>query len=235
MYKLLEQLEEMGLVKKDASEKKMKFWAQNPSALKNIVEKEVTSALIKSKRLDANMSTLVDDFVVNNKQPHIKFYQGEKGVMSVLKDQIEDGCDVHYIRSLSDAIDIDEHELHILRNQYVDKGIQRYGITQDHEPRFKVAPQDRMPIQESDKLMNLHRTWISESDYDAPVEWASYGNKLSIISFGDETVAVVIESPQIAASFRQIYQLLSSSIRQKPGYKILPEKTLYTRLPESAK
>jgi len=92
-----------------------------------------------------------------------------------------------------------------------------------------------MPVAESDKLMLLHRTWIHAQDYDEPVEWVAYGDKLAIISFGKEIVGIVIQSPQMAEAFRKIYKLLDSTIRLRSDYNELPKKGIYTRLPVSVK
>ncbi len=92
-----------------------------------------------------------------------------------------------------------------------------------------------MSIAESDKLMRLHRTWMQAEDYDEPVEWVGYGDKVAIMSFGQEMMGLIIESPQIARAFRKIYKLLDSTIRLRPGYDALPQKALYTRVPLNTK
>ena len=234
-YKILEQLEDLGLAEKDDTDIKLKYWAKSPQNLLNLLAKRKEEAILALKKVEASMPALVEEFIVKNKQPNIRYYQGHEGLIKVYKDQISTAEDIYYIRTLSDALDIDEEQMHLLRNEYAKKGIHRYGITQDHKPRFHIPKEQRMPINESDKIMNLTRRWIKETDYDSPVEWATYGDKLSIISFGQEIIATIIDSPQIADAFKQIYKLLERSIAHMPGYDKLPVHTTYTRLPESVK
>jgi len=98
-----------------------------------------------------------------------------------------------------------------------------------------MAPDNgpRMPIAESDRLMQLTRTWIRQEDYDEPVEWAVYGNKLSIMSFGEDVSGIIIQNAQIAQAFRRLFHLLDVGIRRRPDYKDLPKHTVDTRMPVS--
>lgn len=234
-YKILEQLEEIGLAQLDESGKKIKYWAKNPTALLQNIEEERRETELRAKKIENQFPELLNTYLKYNEQPGVRYFQGNQGLIDVFEDQIKTGKDVFFIRTLADAIDIDEETMHLIRNKYVDKKIKRHGITQDHTPRFPVSKSDQIPIDESDQLMLLHRTWIKENDYTAPVEWAAYGDKLSIISFGEEVIAIVIDSPQIAEAFKQIYKLLARSVPQMEGYDTLPKKTTYTRLPESLK
>ena len=72
--------------------------------------------------------------------------------------------------------------------------------------------------------MFLERTWYLQEDYTAPVEWSVYGNKVSVISFGQEVIGMVIDSPQIAESLRQIFGMLDEGLKRRPGYNKLPKK-----------
>ncbi len=47
----------------------------------------------------------------------------------------------------------------------------------------------------------------SKDKYDAPVEIDIFGNKVAILSFGDELIGMIIESKQIASSLRQLFIL----------------------------
>lgn len=236
-YKLLESLEELGLAQRDESEKKIKYWAKNPSVLLEHVKSRQEQAELYTKKIQSGLPSLVNEFMKHNEQPGVRFFQGKGGIEQIYNDQLScSDSEVYFIRSLNDVVDFDEEELHVIRNRFVENNIHRYGITQDHKSKEHLLPEaERMPISESDKAMNLHRTWIKEEDYTAPVEWASYGDKVSIISFGEEIIGTVIESKQIAESFRQIFKLLNKSISSIPEYKKLPVNVTHTRLPESLK
>jgi DNA-binding MarR family transcriptional regulator len=74
----------------------------------------------------------------------------------------------------------------------------------------------RNPLSHKQHLLTT--TYIAEGGYTAPVEWDIYGNKVSIISFGNEAIGMIIESPQIAESMRQMYTLLESGLHHQSNY-----------------
>ena len=233
-YKVLESLESLNLVRRDETKKKISYWANNPSALSEITKKKQLEAETNAKRLKAGMPEMIDEFLRHSEQPGVRYFQGKDGLKHIYNDQLETGQEVTYVRAISDVQGLDDHALHMIRNLFPARGIKRRAITQDYQ-LTTLAAGERMPIEESDGLMMLERTWIHKDDYTAPVEWSAYGDKLSIISFGEETIGMIIESPQIAEAFRQLFGLLDRGIRLRPDYVKMPQNVSYTAIPESAK
>jgi len=233
-YKVLDKLCELGLATKDQAGKRVRYFPASPTALEQFVQRQEAAANLRKRKLQVEMPNLLDYFFAHSEQPGIRFYQGEAGLRDMFYDQARSKGPVYFIRSNEGIRHFGKEEAHRLRNIFPANGIVRYGITQDIEPPDS-APDDRMPIAESDKIMLLNRTWITTEDYDKPVEWVAYDDKLAIISFGKEIMGTVIQSPQIADAFRQLYKLLGSTIRLRPNYKSLPKKALYTRIPISVK
>ena len=65
-------------------------------------------------------------------------------------------------------------------------------------------------------------TFIKEQDYTAPTEWGVYGNKTYIITFGDDAMAMIIDSESIAEGLRQILKIIEKWQKRLPEYKYLP-------------
>jgi len=231
-YKILDKLVGIGLAVKEASGGKFKYAATSPVALDQLVKQQAEAVRQKERRLNTELPHLVDYYSAHSEQPGIRFYQGEEGLREMFYDQTRGKDPVYFIRSREGIRHFGNQEAHRLRNLFPAKGIVRYGIIQDIDPP-EALPEDRMPVAESDKLMLLNRTWINAEDYDEPVEWVAYGDKLAIISFGEEVMGTVIQSTQIATAFRKLYTLLDSSIRARPNYAELPKHGLYTRVPIS--
>ncbi len=233
-YKILEQLEEMGLARKDDIKKKMHYWALNPSALFDVVEQELSEVELKRRKIEASMASLQESYLEHNERPGVRHFQGVDGLKAIYQDQINENKEIVYLRATSDIRGFTDNELHKIRNLFPANNIKRRAITQDRNlPQPEPGP--RVPIKESDQAMMLERTWIDECDYDAPVEWSAYGDKLSIISFGDEAMGMIIESPQIAEGFRQMFSLLDEGIRRRPDYHEMPRNVKTTAMPESMK
>ena len=233
-YKVLDKLCELELATKTQHGKKVRYFPANPAALEQFVQRQSAAIDLRERKLKAAMPSVLDFFFAHSEQPGIRFYQGEDGLRDMFYDQAKGKGPVYFIRSHEGIRHFGDQEAHRLRNLFPARGIVRYGIVQDIDPP-DATPDDRMPTEESDKIMILNRTWINVEDYDEPVEWVAYGDKLAIISFGKEIMGTVIQSQQIAEAFRKLYKLLDSTIRLRQGYSTLPKKAVYTRIPISVR
>lgn len=233
-YKLLETLEQKGLVARDDTQKKLRYWANNPSGLLETLKKRRSEVEAAEKRFEDSLPAMMDEYFMHSEQPSVRYFNGVEGVRQIYQDQLNDAKPVTFTMSFGIRDFYGEHGMHAIRNEFPKRGIQRHVFYPDVAHMFEPG-EPTMPIEESDKLMLLKRTWVDNEDLKAPVEWSVYGNKVSIISLGSEVVGMIIESPQIAASLHEIFNLLDRKIRQAPGYSKLPEHLLYTKIPESAK
>lgn len=233
-YKLLDSLEEKGLVSRDDSQKKLRYWANNPSNLLENLKTQRAKVEAAEKRFQDSLPAMIDEYFKYSEQPSIRYFHGIDGVMNVYKDQIKTGRDLVQIYAPSLIDIIGREKSHLLRNEFPKHNITQHVFFADAAPYAKPG-EPSIPVAESDKIMQITRTWLHEDDLREPVEWTIYGNKLSIVSFGVELVGMIIESPQITASFRELLGLLDKKIRAEPGYDRLPLKRTHTMIPESVK
>ena len=231
-YKILETLEQLGLVMRDESHKKIRYIANSPTALSALAHLKKQQAEAIEKKLQASLPEMIDQYFEHSLLPSVRYFQGKEGLVKIYEDQLSTNTEIVYLRAKSDLHGLDDNILHLIRNKFPAKGIHRRAITQDYQLP-QLLPHERMNINQSDKHMMLERTWIDSKDYTAPVEWAAYGDKLSIISFGKEAVGMIIESPQIAEGFKQIFELLNMGIRLGPNYHLMPKNVKYTAIPEA--
>lgn len=228
-YKVLDRLCELGLATKDQS-KRLQYYPSSPAALERLIEAQSEQVRVRTRKLDAALPNMLDFFFAHSEQASIRYFQGKQGLYEIFLDQTRSRTPVYFVRSTKGIRYFGDEEAHRLRNLFPANNVERFGIVQDIEPPNAV-PGQRTPITESDVHMKLHRTWITTDDYDEPVEWAAYEDKLAITSFGEEVMGIVIQSPQIAQAFRKLYTLLSDSIRKRPDYDSLPKLATYTRTP----
>ncbi|HSX15656.1 MAG TPA: helix-turn-helix domain-containing protein [Candidatus Saccharimonadales bacterium] len=234
-YKVLDRLVELGLVIRESRGGKFQYAAASPAALEQLVKQQAEAVHQKERRLNSELSHMLDYYFARTERPGIRYFQGKDGIASIHKDQLLTRKEICYIRTPSDVTLIDPDELHRMRNMYPKFGIHRRVIIPDSGPVRPLTPDNRMPVDESDRHMLLKRTWIHEQDYTAPVEWSVYGDKLSIVQYGEEAMGMIIESAPIAEAFRQLFGLLDEGIRRRPEYARMPLKTTHTAIPESAK
>lgn len=195
-YKVLEQLEELGLAQKDESDKKIKYWAKNPSALLQKVKEDQQQAELSAKKLESSLPSLLNDFMKHNEQPGVRFFQGKEGIKEIYEDVLNTCSDVAVIRSPQDNKFLSE----IYYDEYQEKraklGIKTQIIT------------SKIKTKQRDLELGKTRTIISAGLYSAPVEYDIYGDKVAILSFDKEAIGMIIESPQIAKSMKQLFELV---------------------------
>ncbi len=217
-YKLLEQLESLGLASRDDSQKKLRYWANNPSALVDHIKKQRLRAEEAEKRFNNSLPNLINDYLAHSERPAIRFFQGKEGIESMYDDQLNTKLPLSMVRTPADITFFGSfNEMSAIRSRFNHSTISRHMLTPD-------TPEARVDWKEHDKKSGNTRTWLRTEDYTAPVEWAVYGNKLAIISFGEEVMGMVIESPQIAEAFRQLLSFVDKGARAYKGYPQLPRK-----------
>jgi sugar-specific transcriptional regulator TrmB len=214
-YKLLESLEELGLAQKDESDKKIKYWAKNPNALLQHVVEEKEEAELKAKKLQSSLPSLINDFLKHNEQPGVRFFQGKEGIKQIFADQISAGKNVTFVRSTSDSKLYGSKQMRELRSEFASSGIKRLVFSPD-------SPSIPLKWQETDKERLIERVFMEEDDYTASVEWDVFGDKLAIISYGEEVIGMIIESPQIAEGFRQLLKIAEKGLKSRKNYNELP-------------
>jgi sugar-specific transcriptional regulator TrmB len=216
-YKLLESLEELGLAQKDESDKKLKYWAKNPSTLLQHVKEKQEQAELKTKKLQSSLPSLVNTFLKHNEQPGVRFYQGKTGISEMYQDQLNSAKQITMVRSLHDIEFFGGFpEISKIREEFNKSSISRHMITPD-------SKEARIDWKNHDKKSSNTRTWLRANEYTSAVEWAVYDNNLAIISFGQEAIGMIIESQQIADSFLQILNLVSDGSKSKKDYHLLPK------------
>ncbi len=220
-YKILDKLVEYNLAERFDKAKILHYSAKNPSHLLELTRQQRAIRQQKEKQLELNTHQLFTQYIKTNEQPGVRFFQGKKDLKKIYIDQIENKEPIYIIRPDYNQDIYDFDYMSEIRHLARKAGIKRYAITPDREK----AP---VNYKQSDPFMLLTRTWVTAGDYTAPVEWNVYGDKVAIMSFGNEATGMIIESPQIAESFRQLYALLDKGLRLNPGYKDLPKKAKYT-------
>lgn len=220
MYKILDNLVDKKLAKRFDLNKKLHYQAENPSQLIELAHRERKRQEQHEKELELHSQALMHDYIRTHEQPGVRFYRGKKELKDVYLDQVNSGEEIYIIRPDYNMDIYDFEFMREIRHMARKAGIDRYAITPDREK----AP---VNYKESDPFMLLTRTWVEAGEYTAPVEWNAYGDKLAIMSFGNEAIGMIIESPQIAESFRQLYRIMDQGLRRTPGYDKLPKLAKY--------
>lgn len=202
-YKILERLEELELVRHGEHNGKLYYLPENPVALERLATIARNEVLRHEKQVRDTMPTLLDYFYAFSEQPGVRFYQGQDGIKQIFDDMLRTQKDIYLVRSSADIKFFDEQFFDAFRAKRAKRGITTHALTPDTTHARKNKAQDEQ--------MKFLRTLIPSSSYTASVEWNAYGNKVAVISYGEEAMGMIIESPQIAESFRQLFALMQAS------------------------
>lgn len=201
-------------------DKKLHYRASNPSQLLQLARDRRTAQERSERELELSTQELIQSYYKTQEKPGVRYFHGKAELKDIYFDQIKMKEPIYIIRPDYNMDLYDFEYMTEIRHMARKAGIPRYAITPD---RVK-AP---INYKKSDPYMLLDRTWLAAGDYTVPVEWNAYGDKLAVMSFGNEAIGMIIESPQIAESFRQLYKLLETGLRNRPDYNQLPKHARY--------
>lgn len=204
-YMILDRLEKLRLAFKDEENKKLVYRPNSPIGLQQLAERQRAKAFQLEMKINEAMPELLDYYHSLRSQPGVRFLQGRKALLEVYKDHLDAGTDVQIFRTPADE-DYFGEDLYNYMKQRAEKGIKAELIS----PYF---PGMEAYSKENDAELNREVTWTPPETYTAPVEITIYDSKVSITSFGEEAIATIIESPQIADSLRQIFNLAKEGAR----------------------
>lgn len=199
VYKEIEGLAALGLV-----EKKLKpnqaavFSAGHPFLLKKLLERKETR-LKKEKELFNNyLPDIVSSFNLMHNRPGIKFYEGVEGLKDIYEEILNEGKDFYLVRTSYEPI----------YNNKIAPIVEKF-IAHRVERNIKVTSIIPSDIEDPGKDVKwlMKRFNVKKDMYTAPVEIDIFGDKVAILSFGEELIGTIIESRQIALSLKQLFVL----------------------------
>ncbi len=196
-YMILEKLEELGLVKKSGKQKKLVYEPENPVALERLIENRRNEILRTEKELKDSLPILLNYFYTYQNKPGVKFFEGREGILEMYQDQLRVRKDIYFVRSEGDINLLGDKIYQIIEKRHK-LGIKVYGVEEGTEKLKQYSA-------ENDKRLGREMTFYPIGSYTEPVNLYTYGDKTALISFGKETIGILIESPQIAAAMRQLF------------------------------
>lgn len=215
-YKVLDSLVDLGLASKSEVQKKLTYFAEDPIALSSLAAEERNKAIALEQNTKEAVFELRRKFNKTNGGTDIKTHKGKTAVKAAYEHQAKLQEPIHFIQSRIDRVAMGFETMDYIRRLPAKFGTRRFGITPD-DPLAPINP-------EVDARSSLTRTWISDQDYTAPVEWTVAGDELMIINFDDNASAIRIKNAVVAEGFKQLWQALDKNLRANPEYKKLPRK-----------
>jgi sugar-specific transcriptional regulator TrmB len=214
-YKILDNLVGYELAERFDKAKKLHYRAANPSQLLELARQQRRAREQAEATLELQAQQLLTTYYASQEQPGVQYFQGKEEISHIFDKIAHASEPVVFVHTLAGIDFYGFDAMHKLRMKAVKNNTPRHALTPDDTG----APHN---YAETDKQVLLERTWLQKDDYTAPVEWGAFDDKLYIISYGEEALGLLIESPQIAASFKQLFSLLRRGQTLLPHYDTLP-------------
>ncbi len=201
-YKILEQLEIIGLVEKQGGEGTVAtYYPQHPSLLMHTLEGKEKELALAKEMLTYSLGALSSKYNLITGKPSVQFFEGTDGIKKVLEDTLLiDKNNIIY--SYADLESIIKY-IPSINLEYSKKreklGIKKRGLLLD--------------TQISRKEVQVYRTDVTETkflSYNAP-ELGSvmqiYDNKISYITFSnDSMIGIIIEDKTIFEMHKALFE-----------------------------
>lgn len=209
VYSIFDKLEKLGLVKKKPDTKKATYIPENPAALERLAESKYQQSVELKQKISSNMQRYMTYFYTYQEQPGVRFFQGKDGIIKMYEDQLRTKQNIYFLRSESDVNIMGKTIYKVIENRHK-LGIKVFGIEANEADNVEFS-------QKNDKRLGREMVFYPQGTYTAPVNIYTYGNKTALISYGEEVIGTIVESPQIAKAFRQIHSILKDSFEKLNG------------------
>ncbi len=216
-YKILDKLVALNLATRFDKDKKLHYRAASPTRLVELAHENRAAREQAEKELELHAQSLMNAYFKSQEQPGVRYFQGKDGIGTIFKEIAKSKTEVVFMNTKSGLHFYNHKIIHDFRMLAPLAGVSRRALSED----MAEAPKD---YKTTDPLVLLQRTWYAQGDYTAPVEWGVYDDKLYVISYGQEAIGIVIESPQITTAFRQVFNMLDRGQRALPDYQDMPLK-----------
>ena len=202
-YKLLGELESLGLVsKQEVSGKVARFVPAHPLKLKELADKRFEDAKDAKNALNTALAKLVSDFNTIAGAPGVRILEGVAGVAELYEDELNERQPIRLIRSPKDD---DVPELHPLVKKQLAEQV-KLGISVR-----VIAPLNPKTEYRRDAERLIERRIVPTERFNIPSQVAIYANKVAITSYEEPLMTTIIENTPIRKTFEIMFEYMWAS------------------------
>lgn len=205
-YDILEKLKQRGLVSYYTQKKIKYFSGISPETLLEEYEKrtnDLRTALPKFKTLTGEIN-----------HPRVRYFEGLEGIKAIYADSLNSKSEIlNYSNSAEIRLQWPNYD-----QEYVEKRAKKKIHLRGIAPKDKAGEL----IHSQDQKYYREIRLVPSEEFDFTNEINIYDDKVSIISFKDELIGMIIESIEIANSQRAIFNMcwqFAETLDKKAGNK----------------
>lgn len=204
IYKVLDQLENMGLVSKKGGEGTVAVFApEHPSHLSEMMERKEKSLALAKETVSFSLGALSSKFNLLSGKPNVQFYEGKEGVKRVLEDTllVPPGTEIY---TYADIEAITKY-IPEINKEYSDKRekltIKKKGLVLDTIKAREIIKDYHTDVTETRFIKS------DTGEFETVIQ--IYENKISYITLkNDSMIGVIIEDSSIYKIHKAIFETL---------------------------
>ncbi len=199
-YKVLEQLENMGLVeKKGGTGTVAVFYPAHPSILLDKMDRDKKNLELAKNMVSLGLGNLTSKYNLLSGKPNIRFFEGEDGILNITGDFPKEEKEIKQIIDISAALNEFKDETLNYLNKRVKLGISKKMLLSDNLENREYAK----------KGSELTEFRFLPKNFPVPTSFQMYENKLTILTLKeDKKIGIIIEDPDIYKAMESLFNSL---------------------------
>ena len=186
IYDALDRLIEKGLVSYIVENDKRFYLPTDPKRIQEIINNQ-------KQQIDLLLPSLQARFEEKKSRQQTFFYRGKEGIKTIFEDQIAEGREVYIIGASHDAKELLRFYIPHYTNNRIKKKIKLVALYAGSRHKSPV------PLAEVRYLPD---------SFASPVSTNIYGEKVAIIVWSREPVAILMKDKEISGTYRKYFELL---------------------------
>ncbi len=209
-YKILEQLENMGLVnKKGGTGAVTTFSASHPSLLLNKLEKDKKNLELATETVKYGLGNFISQFNLQEGKPNVQFFEGKEGIQKVLEDTLLSTTEVltYVDMEIVEKYFKDVNDAYVLKREK--KNIQKRILFIDNDFSNSLFQKKYETDPDFFKITDLKIVKTPINDIEGAIQ--IYENKIGIITVSnDNLISIIIEDARISKLFKSMFEAIYS-------------------------
>jgi sugar-specific transcriptional regulator TrmB len=195
IYKVLDQLENMGLASKKGGEGTVAIFSpSHPQKLRDIMEQKEKALSLAKETVLLSLGSLSSKFNLQTGKPSVQFFEGKEAIERITSDYPKKDIEIRQWIDISEAMKIMGADTVRYLEERIKKGISKRMI-------ISLTEENKNYVKKESKL-----TSFKFKDKDIPTAIQVYDDIVAMLTLTqDKNIGLIIEDKEIAETLKNIF------------------------------